>query len=223
MSTTIAQVQNVPVVRSAEFVKLTISVEGEDDIVHTFSTSYRHEIVDGVDYSPLGGLLGIGEQHRDLRVTSFDTAISLSGVDPNQFQSENIYIVLNEQIRGSQVEIYRGFYDDDYTLSNFVPRFKGIVTGYNVSEQRERDQDMFNITINCSSYKMVLENNVGGRRTNSVTWKYWYNGQDTSMDNIEKLSGAYFDFGGKPSTTKTTANNSSNPNDNNTYYSMENP
>jgi hypothetical protein len=187
--TDIAQVDNVDKVRSAEFVKLTVVNTGTDE-VYTFSTSFKHENINGQDYTPMGGLVNIGQQQRDLRVTSFDTSISLVGIDP-----VNINLVLGKNIRGSEIEIYRGFYDDNYQLVNSVLRFTGIVTSYTVSETREGSDDMFGIVINCSSYKTVLENNVGGRRTNRDTWTYFYASTDTSMDGVEKLSGAYFDFG----------------------------
>lgn len=203
--TTITAVKDKSLVRSAEFVKLTIKEVGEPDKVYTFSSAYRAETIAGQKYSPLGGLLGIGEQHRDLRVTSFETTISLTGVDPAAFQTENIYLVLAEQIRGSEVEILRGFYNENYQLSSSVSRFKGIITGYSVSEQREGDVDMFNIVLNCSSYKAVLENNASGRRTNSTSWGA-YDPTDSSMDNIEALAGAYFNFGG-PVTAKAGEQN----------------
>jgi hypothetical protein len=185
MSISIPQVENKTKVISAEFVKLTISTS-----TYTFSTAYKIEIVDGVEYTPLGGLLGIGQQQRDLQVTSFDTTLSLSGIDPS-----NIQLVLGTPIRGSKIEIFRGFYNEDYEIVNFVRRFTGVVTGYNIAEEREANNNTFSVAINCSSYKTVLENNIGGRRTNRDTWDYFYGRSDTSMDNVDKLNGAYFDFG----------------------------
>jgi hypothetical protein len=107
--------------------------------------------------------------------------------------------VLGTPIRGSEVEIYRGFYtaQDILSTATVVKRFTGIVTSYNVSEEfnNEANMDLFSVSISCSSYKTVLENNVGGRRTNQDTWDYFYNGTDTSMVSVSKLNGAYFDFG----------------------------
>lgn len=185
MSTTIAQVEDQTKVISAEFVKLSVGTS-----TYTFSTSGKIETISGVDYTPMGGLVEIGQQQRDLKVTGFDTSISLVGIDP-----VNIQLVLGTPIRGSEVEIRRGFYNEDYELVNSVLRFTGVVTSYNVSEQKDTETMSFGIVINCSSYKTVLENNVGGRRTNRDTWSYWYGTSDTSMDAVEKLSGAYFDFG----------------------------
>jgi hypothetical protein len=193
MSTIIPEVVATPKVKSAEFIKLTIN-NGTTSTVYTFSSSYRAETFGGQRYTPVGGLLQIGQQNRDLRATSADTTISLSGLDP-----DNIYLVLGTPIRGSEVEIYRGFYTSQDILSTatVVKRFTGIVTSYNVSEEfnNEANMDIFSVSISCSSYKTVLEINVGGRRTNQDTWDYWYAGTDTSMANVSKLNGAYFDFG----------------------------
>lgn len=187
MSTTITQVEDTTKVISAEFVKMSIGTS-----TYTFSTSGKIETIEGVEYTPMGGLVEIGNQQRDLKVTGFDTSISLVGIDP-----VNIQMVLGTNIRGSEVEIYRGFYNDSYELVNSVLRFTGVVTSYTVSESKELEQMSFSIVINCSSYKSVLENNIGGRRTNRDTWTYWYGSNDTSMDFVEKLNGAYFDFGVK--------------------------
>jgi hypothetical protein len=94
MSTIIPEVVATAKVKSAEFVKLTINTS-----TYTFSSSYRAETFGGQRYTPVGGLLQIGQQNRDLRATSADTTISLSGLDP-----DNIYLVLGTPIRGSEVE-----------------------------------------------------------------------------------------------------------------------
>ena len=229
MPTSIPQVANTTSIRSAEFVRLTItSTTTSTANIYTFSSSYRQETVYiGSDQTPyttppstgtyttstfsaLGGLMAVGEQHRDLRATSFDTNITLTGLDPAGYSSHddpgganttmsNIALVLSTPIRGSQIEIFRGFYNNNYQLVNFVPRFKGIITGYTIAEDVHDSTDIFSITVNCSSYKRVLENNIGGRRTNSNEWALYddYYGTDTSMVSIERLSGALFDFGKK--------------------------
>jgi hypothetical protein len=189
MSTSIAYVENQTRVISAEFVKLRI-IETSTSTTYTFSTSYKNETIGGVSYTAMGGLIAISNQQRDLKVTGYDTTLTLAGVDP-----ANIAMVLGKPIRGSEVEIYRGFYSTDQQLLDTVKRFTGIVTSYNVTEERITDLDAFTVSINCSSYKTLLENNIGGRRTNRDEWTKLYGNTDTSMDNVEKLNGAYFDFG----------------------------
>lgn len=189
MSTSIPQVANTSSIKTAEFVKLTITTTSTTN-TYTFSNAYKNETIDGTEYSALGGLVAVGNQQRDLTATAYDTSVALVGVDPT-----NISLVLNANLRGSVIEIRRGFYNDGGTLTATYPRFKGVVTTFQISEDREGDIDTFNVVINCSSYKTILQNNVGGRRTNRDAWNYWYSGTDTSMDNVEKLSGAYFDFG----------------------------
>jgi hypothetical protein len=202
-----AVANNKPLVNNAEFVKLTIYNEygnTANNNVYTFSSSYQSETIDGQVYSPLGGLLAVGVQQRDIRVTSADTSISLSGIDGN-----NMAIVLGSLIRGSQLEITRGFYGGDgnvannYVLTSNAHRFTGIVTNYQISEERQDQDDNFTITLNASSFKSVLENRIAGRKTNSESWKE-YNPTDTSMDRVPSLSDRAFDFGKPPVQVATT-------------------
>lgn len=196
-----AVANNKPLVNNAEFVKLTIYNEygnTANNNVYTFSSSYQTETISGQAYTPLGGLLAVGVQQRDIRVTSADTSISLSGIDGN-----NMAIVLGSLIRGSKLEITRGFYDNNYVLTSNAHRFTGIVTNYNISEERQDNDDNFTITLNASSFKSVLENRIAGRKTNSESWKE-YNPTDTSMDRVPSLSDRAFDFGKPPVQVATT-------------------
>ena len=196
-----AVANNKALVNNAEFVKLTIYNEygniGNAN-VYTFSSSYKEETIDGQVYSPMGGLLGVGVQQRDIRVTSADTSVSLSGIDGN-----NMYVVLASLIRGSKLEITRGFYDNNYVLTSNAKRFTGIVTNYNISEERVDQSDNFTITLNASSFKSVLENRIAGRKTNSESWKE-INPTDTSMDRVPSLADRSFDFGKPPVQGATT-------------------
>jgi hypothetical protein len=190
-----AVANNKPLVNNAEFVKLTIYNEygnTANNNVYTFSSSYQSETIDGQVYGPLGGLLAVGVQQRDIRVTSADTSISISGIDGN-----NMAVVLGTLIRGSKLEITRGFYDNNYVLTSNAHRFTGIVTNYQISEERQDQDDNFTITLNASSFKSVLENRIAGRKTNSESWKE-YNPTDTSMDRVPSLADRAFSFGVEP-------------------------
>ena len=202
---------------NAEFIKLTIfnDVANTANVnVYTFSSSYKSETIDSQVYSPMGGLLAVGVQQRDLRVTSADTSVSLSGID-----GQNIFVVLDKKVKGSKIEIIRGFYDTNYNLSNYAPRFTGIVTSYNITEEREGNNDTFTVTLNASSYRTILENKISGRKTNESSWKI-FNSTDTSMDNVYSLSDRNFDFG-KPVAPKPTSSSASateNQITNQSYY-----
>lgn len=186
---------NVTQINSAEFVKLTIYnniANVNDTTVLTFSSSYKEETIDSTVYTPLGGLLAVGTQNRNLRVTQGDTVISLSGIDGN-----NIYNVLATKIRGSEVEVIRGFYNNNMVLTNTYPRFTGIVTTYAISEEREGQEDNFTVSVGASSYKTVLENRIAGRKTNKESWQF-FDASDTSMNQVYAISGVQFDFGQDP-------------------------
>jgi hypothetical protein len=199
MAQNIPDVINQPVITSAEFVKLTIFNDFDDPsdtTTHTFSSAYKQETIDGQVFLPLGGLLQVGGQSRTLAVTAGDTVISLSGVSGN-----NIPIVLGTKIRGSEIEVYRGFYDDNLELGNVYLRFTGIITSYVVTEEREEQNDIFSVAVAASSYKTILENRVAGRKTNSESWKF-FDPTDTSMDRVYSIAGVQFDFGQDPKTRR---------------------
>ena len=189
----ISAVNGVPYVNNAEFVKLTLNLAAGGSEIYTFSSSYRIETFDEVEYTPLGGLMGVSTQQRDLAATSYDTAITLVGVDQT-----NIYYVLSSDylIKGSTIEFYRGFYDTNYALTSVSLRYTGVVTSYTIQENVDMDQmsDTYTVTINCSNHKTILENQISGRNTNPTSWAEFY-ANDTSMENVPNLINAVFDFG----------------------------
>jgi len=187
-----AVLNSPPQINFAEFCKLTIYNDFNnpaDTTIVTASSSYREETIDSVTYTPLGGLLGIGNQQKNLRVTSADTTVALSGISGTAINT-----VLQNNIRGSLLEITRGFYNNSDVLSNAAPRFTGIVTSYNIDEDRTQQTNNFTVTINASSYKRVLETRKAGRRTNKESWQS-FNSLDSSMNNIYSIATQLFDFG----------------------------
>ena len=181
MAQLIPEVDNTSSINSAEFVKLSIYNEYGNSAnvsVHTFSSAYKSETFDGTTYLPLGGLLAVGAQNRDLRVTSGDTLISLSGISGN-----NIQLVLANKIRGSEIEVTRGFYDANGQLGNTYLRFTGIITSYAIQEEREGQDDNFTVVVSASSYKTVLQNRIAGRKTNQESWQF-FDPTDTSMNQV---------------------------------------
>ena len=213
------------IIRDAEFIKITI-----DDPQHTTSTSYclstsfQNETVtdqNGVSsiatgtYSALGGLVSVSSHQRDLSVTSFDTQITLAGIDPNKIRLV-LEVGLNPDnmtyhagIKGAKVQIWRGFYNENYQLIDTPQlRYTGIVTSYTISENRVDVEDTFLLQLKCSSYKSVLENRMSGRHTNGPSWNKNINpaydpvtglptnsAYDTAMDKVNAIHATTFNFG----------------------------
>jgi len=201
---------NTPFINSAEFVKMTVYNEygntsnGGISAIYTFSSAYKDETISGTTYEALGGLLSVGAQPRDIRVTQGMTSVSLSGVSGN-----NIAIVLGTRIKGSKLEILRGFYGNTsntyYNLQNTYNRFTGIITSYNISNEYDNlnHNDTYTVTINASSYKAILENRIAGRKTNKSSWQF-FNTTDSSMNNVYSIADQQFDFGKPVTATATT-------------------
>ena len=197
----IPAVENSPVqVNSAEFVKITIYNEygnTANTTVFTASSSYQDETFDSTTFNAAGGLLSVGSQQKDIRVTSADTTVALSGI-PNT----TISLVLGSKIRGSKLEIWRGFYNDQGVLTSNAKRFTGVITGYNIEEDRQDLDDTFTVAVSASNYKTVLENRLASRRTNPESWES-FDPDDTSMTNIYSIATQTFDFGKEPKYTST--------------------
>lgn len=204
MSTSFGTLVNAELAKSqisnAEFVRLDIP--GSPDETYFFSNSYKSEtILDPITntsavstatFTALGGLVGVSGHQRDLSVTSYDTQVTLVGVDPTK-----LGLIIDSKIKGSRIQIYRGFYDASGNMIDTPKlRYTGIVTSYTLTEDRVDRDDTFTLAINCSSYKTVLENRVAGRYTNSRSWKN-ANATDTSMDRVASLANSKFDFGKK--------------------------
>lgn len=195
MTTVIPQVVNTPYVNNCEFVKMIITNMDNTNTVYTFSSSYKPEDIDGVTYTPLGGLLNVGIQQRDMRVTNFDTSVTLSGLGP-----DNIYAILATKIKGSTMVVYRGFYDTNYNLVNTVLRFSGVITSYTISEELQVGDhlDNFTVSVNGSSFKTILDTRTAGRATSPKHWNEYENPPstlDNSMVNVPNLVNAHLDFG----------------------------
>jgi hypothetical protein len=194
MSTLIAQVTATNYINNAEFIRVTIP--DDPNSPYTFSNSYKIETFSGGDfvgtYTNLGGLLAVSGHQRDLAVTSFDTTISLIGIDQTK-----IGLIIDAGLKGSKIEIWRGFYDTTYNLtSDPVLRYTGIVTSYVIDEQLQDRVNSFVLNLHCSSYKRVLENRIAGRNTTAASWKQ-FNPTDISMDRVASLNNAKFNFGQK--------------------------
>jgi hypothetical protein len=208
---------NGPQIIHAEFVRLTV---GTAETVYTFCNAAAPVTVDGITFANLGALLSVGDVQRDIKATSDDMTIQLTGIDPT-----NIGIILGNEIKGSLVEIWRGFLDSNNQIitsptTQFFKRYQGIINSVSITEDfnTQARTRVATCSIACSSMRRILENRLSGVKTNQKSWQIFYP-NDTSMNRVLEIANTYFDFGGTPqsqtqasetttSITRTTDNSS---------------
>lgn len=195
-------------IRHAEFVRMTV---GTAATVYTFCNASAPITVGGITFTNLGALLNVGDVQRDMRSTSDDMTIALTGIEP-----ANVSVILSNDIKGSLVEVWRGFLDSNNQIitsptTQFFKRYQGIISNVSITEDfnSELRTRIATCSISCSSMRRVLENRLGGVKTNQSSWQFLYPG-DTSMDRVATIANTYFDFG-KPPQTKTQSTDTTTP------------
>ena len=186
-------------INHAEFVKLTVGVAGT---VYTFCNAASPITVGGITFSNLGALLNVGDVQRDIKATSDDMTIALTGILP-----ANIALILSGDIKGSLVEVWRGFFDSNNQIittptTQFFKRYQGIINNVAITEDfnNEMRTRVATCSISCSSMRRILENRLSGVRTNKSNWQFIYGTSETSMNRVSEISNTYFDFGSPPKT-----------------------
>jgi hypothetical protein len=178
-------------IRQAEFIRLTLPSN-----TYTFCNAAAPITVNGIIFTNLGSLLQLSEIKRDVKANSSDLSISLTGVD-----GTNVAIVLSAQIKGSRIEVWRGFLDSDNQIitsptQQFFKRYQGIVSNFSITEDwnEQARSRVATVGLSCASFRTILENRVGGIRTTPKIWQVYYPA-DTSMNRVPSIAGSYFDFG----------------------------
>jgi hypothetical protein len=199
--TTTMNALNSSSIRQVEFVRLTVA-----NSTYTFCNAAAPISVNGILYSNLGSLLQIGDIKSNVKATSSDLSISLTGVD-----GTNIAIVLGSSIKGSKIEIWRGFLDSNNQIittptQQFFKRYQGIVSNYSITEDwnEQARTRVATVGLSCASFRTILENRVGGVRTTQNSWQAFYP-NDTSMNRVQSIAGSYFDFGGQVTSSGSQA------------------
>lgn len=210
MSTTINAVTGNSI-NHAEFVRLTVG-KSPSTTTYTFCNAAAPITVSGITFTALNALLSVGDVQRDIKSTSDDMTITLTGIDPTY-----VGLILSSDIKGSLVEVWRGFFDSNNQIittptTQFFKRYQGIINNVSISENwneqiRER---IATCSISSSSMRRVLENRLSGIKTNQVSWQIVYPG-DTSMNRVAQISNTYFDFGQEPKTQTTSVQNTEQP------------
>lgn len=163
------------------------------------SNAYSPITYQGNTYTQLGHFMGMSEIQDDLKVTNNQISISLSGIPPDDGSPNYMGIVLNSNIKGSKIQIYRAFFDSDsgfYNATQVYLRFSGYISNYSLNENWDQDNKLVSNTIgiSCSSIHAIMEKKYSGRRTNDSDQQRWFSG-DTGMYRVKALADTQFDFG----------------------------
>lgn len=193
--TTIMKALDSSSIRFAEFVKLTMPSE-----VITWCNAASDITVNGTTFTGMANYLGISDIQRDIKSSAVDLKISLNGVDPNIAA-----LVLSADIKGSLIEVWRGFLDSNNQIETidgtqqYFKRYQGIINNLSINETFDQNKRIriATCTVSCSSMRTVLDNRVAGIKTNPNNWKFLYP-NDTSMDRVPVIVATYFDFGKQP-------------------------
>ena len=211
---------NSPQIIHAEFVKLTV---GNAATVYTFCNAAAPVTVGGNTFTNLGALLSVGDVQRDIKATSDDMTIQLTGINPTY-----VGLILSSEIKGSLVEVWRGFLDSNNQIittptTQFFKRYQGIISSVSINEDfnSQARTRIATCSIACSSMRRVLENRLSGIKTNQKNWQSFYSG-DTSMNRVAEIANTYFNFG-TPPTTQTQATDSTTITSQTNTYATEQP
>jgi len=190
--------------------------------VYTFCNAASPITVSGITFTNLGSLLNIGEIKRETKATSGDLTISLTGVD-----GANVAVILGADIKGSLVEIWRGFFDSNNQILTtptlqFFKRYQGYVNNYSITEDwnQELRSRIATCSLSCASFRTILQNRISGLKTNPTVWKNYYSG-DTSMDRVPVIASTYFDFGQAPTPGSQSVTSAPSDNGQTTSSNME--
>lgn len=191
----ITPVQNTNNIRIADFVRVTTP-----SATYRFSTAptaLTIPDVDSVPFSAVGSLVSIGNVQRDIKSTGNDTTVTFIGLD-----TALLGWVLSQDVKGSQVEMWHGFFNTDGTLitsggtGGLYQFFNGYIHAFAISEQWMEQVRQFvgTITITASNIQTILNNRVAGRYTNDNSWQFFTPG-DTSMNRVAFVSTINYLFG----------------------------
>lgn len=204
MSTDINAVTS-PSIRHGEFVRLNV-----DGIYYTFCNAAGDITVNGITFSGYGSFLQLSPTQRNIKSTSDDLSVGISGL-----KTENVSLMLSANIKGSIVEVWRGFFDSNNQIitspsTQFFKRYQGIVNNVSIQEEFNEEARIRTATciMTCASFRTILENRMAGIRTNPIQWQTLHP-NDTSMDRVPSIVSQYFDFGKEPSVSTQSSTNSS--------------
>ena len=194
----IAPLQNTNNIRMADFVRVTTP-----SATYRFATTPSALTIPAVDAQPfdgLGILVSIGDIQRDIKSTANETTATLIGLD-----TAVLGWVLGQEIKGSQIEMWHGFFDTNGALittggtGGLYQYFNGYINSFSISEQWMEEIRTFvgTVSVSASSIQIILQNRTAGRYTNDNAWQF-FNPGDTSMNRVAFIETINYFFGKDP-------------------------
>jgi len=182
-------------IRYAQFVRLI--TQSQTILFSTAAAAITVPAVDANPFTALGQLVKINEATRDIKSTANETLFTLVGIDPAM-----LGLVLDENIKGSQIEAWHGFFDTDGALittggtGGLYQFFNGYITSFSISEQwmEEIRSYVVIVTVAASSIQLILQNRTAGRYTNDSSWTF-FNPTDTNMNRVSVITNINYYFG----------------------------
>lgn len=210
MTTTIAALNSTSI-RYAEFVRVV-----NPNFTDYFCNAPSTVTVNGMTFTGMGVYLGISEIQQDLKSTSVDMNVSISGLT-----SSSIAQILATNIKGSTITVWRGFLDSNNQIQTiggvqqFFARYQGIINNIALTETFDNNirERIATCSMSSASMRFVLDSRVAGIRTNPSSWRNIYP-NDTSMDRVPVIASTYFNFGKVPTdggASKVIGSTQSNP------------
>ena len=200
MANVITPIENTNNIRMADFIRVTTQdALGATQIYRLASTPTALTIpaVDALPFDALGALIKVGDVQRDIKSTANETAITLIGIN-----TAELGWVLSNKIKGSLIEMWHGFFDDNNELittggtGGLYKFFTGYVNSFNITEQWFEEARMYYgaINVTASSIQIILQNRTAGRYTNNNSWQF-FTPTDTSMNRVSVIQNINYFFG----------------------------
>lgn len=191
----ITPVQNTNNIRVADFVRI-VSPNGT-----YLMTSCPYNIavpaVSATEFTSTSVLMKVGDVQRDIKSTANETTVSLTGID-----TAMLGFVLGQNIKGSKIEMWHGFFDSTGALittggiGGLYQFFNGYISSFSITEDwmEEAKAYLATITVSASSTQLILQNRIAGRYTNNNSWQFFAPG-DTSMNRVGFIETINYYFG----------------------------
>lgn len=182
-------------IRYADFIRLT--TPDETFLLTSAPSSITVPEVDAQPFAGLGQIVRVGDATRDIKSTANETIFTLVGID-----TAMLGLVLSKNIKGSQIEAWKGFFGTDGVLlttggtGGLYQFFNGYITSFGITEEWMEEARAYVglIALSASSIQMILQNRTAGRYTNNNAWQFFTPG-DTSMNRVSFITTINYQFG----------------------------